>query len=62
MLAWGAVELVGVTAAAIVGAPVEIPFIVGAIIFISVEATWEGFAKEPLYKWLDLYGEREPRR
>ena len=62
LTAWGAVALVGITATAIVGAPVEVPFITAAIIFITVEAAWEGFAKDPLYEWLDLYGESEPRR
>jgi hypothetical protein len=62
LLAWGTVELVGIGAAVIAGAPVEVPVLAGIGVFLLVEYGYEKLAKRPLYEWLDLYGSNEPQR
>jgi hypothetical protein len=55
-ISFGGVALLGIAAG--VG-PMEVPFLVGAIAFIGIEAIYEATLKPWLYEKLDLYGRNE---
>jgi hypothetical protein len=57
-IAFGTVALLGVVA---FGGPMEVPFLVGAAVFIGVEAVYEATLKRWLYKELNLHGRYERR-
>jgi hypothetical protein len=62
LLAWGTVELTTATlvAGGVFAAPAEVPFILGAGIFMFVEGIYEWQVKRHLYEWFNLKGTSEP--
>jgi hypothetical protein len=57
-IAFGTVALLGIVA---FGGPMEVPFLVGAAVFIGVEAAYEATLKRWFYEELNLYGQHERR-
>jgi RHS repeat-associated protein len=55
-ISFGGVALLGI---AVFGGPMEVPFLLGAAVFIGIEAAYEATLKPWLYEKLDLFGRNE---